>query len=68
MGYFPVRYDSRVVIYDHRGFIRLATAVFDAVAFLIDVKFSISAEMQVLCRFCSRLSPVTRAPHQPKSN
>ena len=26
MGYFPVRYDSRVVIYDHRGFIRLATA------------------------------------------
>ena len=25
MGYFPVRYDSRVVIYDHRGFIRLAT-------------------------------------------
>ena len=27
MGYFPVRYDSRVVIYDHRGFIRLATDV-----------------------------------------
>ena len=26
MGYFPVRYDSRVVIYDRRGFIRLATA------------------------------------------
>ena len=25
MGYFPVRYDSRVVNYDHRGFIRLAT-------------------------------------------
>ena len=25
MGYFPVRYDSRVVIYDRRGFIRLAT-------------------------------------------
>ena len=25
MGYFPVRYDSRVVIYDCRGFIRLAT-------------------------------------------
>ena len=26
MGYFPVRYDSRVIIYDCRGFIRLATA------------------------------------------
>ena len=25
MGYFQVRYDSGVVIYDHRGFIRLAT-------------------------------------------
>ena len=25
MGDFPVRYDSRVVIYDRRGFIRLAT-------------------------------------------
>ena len=27
MGYFQVRYDSRVVNYDHRGFIRLATVV-----------------------------------------
>ena len=25
MGYFPVRYDARVVNYDRRGFIRLAT-------------------------------------------
>ena len=25
MGYFKVRYDSRVVNYDRRGFIRLAT-------------------------------------------
>ena len=25
MGYFPVRYDSRVVFYERRGFIRLAT-------------------------------------------
>ena len=25
MGYFQVRYDSRVVIYDRRAFIRLAT-------------------------------------------
>ena len=27
MEYFPVRYDSRVVIYDCRDFIRLATVV-----------------------------------------
>ena len=27
MGYFQVRYDSRVVNYDHRGFIRLARVV-----------------------------------------
>ena len=25
MGYFPVRYNSRVVIYEHKMFIRLAT-------------------------------------------
>ena len=27
MGYFPVRYDSRVVIYEHKMFIRLATGL-----------------------------------------
>ena len=27
MGYFQVRYNSRVVKYDHRGFIRLATGL-----------------------------------------
>ena len=29
MGYFQVRYDSRGVNYDRRGFIRLATGVGD---------------------------------------
>ena len=29
MGYFQVRYDSRVVHYDCRGFIRLATGRWD---------------------------------------
>ena len=28
MGYFPVRYDSRVVIYEHKIFTRLATGHF----------------------------------------
>ena len=27
MGYFPVRHDSRVVIYERKMFIRLATGV-----------------------------------------
>ena len=29
MGYSQVRYDSRVINYDHRGFIRLATGLVD---------------------------------------
>ena len=29
MGYFPVRYDSRVVIYEHKMFIRLDTGMVD---------------------------------------
>ena len=28
MGYFPVRYNSRVVIYEHKMFIRFATGYF----------------------------------------
>ena len=28
MGYFPVRYDSRVEIYDRKMFIRLATDLY----------------------------------------
>ena len=28
MGYFPVRYDARVVIYEHKMCIRLATGYF----------------------------------------
>ena len=31
MGYFQVRYDSKIVNYDHRGFIRLATGLLHAV-------------------------------------
>ena len=31
MGYFQVRYDSRVINYDHRSFIRLATGLHHAV-------------------------------------
>ena len=29
MGYFPIRDDSRVVIYEHKMFIRLATGQFE---------------------------------------
>ena len=43
MGYFQVRYVSRVVIYDRRGFIRLATVLESLI-----VQISIGI---VLCRF-----------------
>ena len=35
MGYFPVTYDSVVVNYDRRGFIRLATGIVFAVQLMI---------------------------------
>ena len=31
MGYFPVRYDSRVVIYERKMFIRLATVIYSSI-------------------------------------
>ena len=37
MGYFQVRYYSGVVIYDHRGFIRLATGCFKYIWLFEDV-------------------------------
>ena len=38
MGYFQVSYDSRVVNYDRRGFIRLATVVFSIYNWIIITK------------------------------
>ena len=38
MGYFPVRYDSRVVNYDRRGFIRLTTGGIQIWIFLVEGK------------------------------
>ena len=35
MGYFPVRYDSRVVNYDRKMFIRLATDRMRRISFVI---------------------------------
>ena len=35
MGYFPVRYNSRVVIYERKMFIRLATEVGNNLEFTI---------------------------------
>ena len=34
MGYFQVRYDSRVIIYEHKLFIRLATGKYRTALFL----------------------------------
>ena len=35
-GYFPVRYDSRVVIYERKMFIRLATGAYFKTCFYIE--------------------------------
>ena len=40
MGYFQVRYDSRVVIYDHRAFIRLTTGVLSTKKTITVIDFS----------------------------
>ena len=52
MGYFQVRYDSRVVICDHRTFIRLATGSvkifnyqFDCLKVLSYVNFFIELDL-----------------------
>ena len=44
MGYFPVRYDSRVVIYDRRGFIRLATTLIITICFFQEKEKGTSTE------------------------
>ena len=43
MGYFQVRYDSRVIIYDRRGFIRLATGFISSSTNLSRLKFCLIA-------------------------
>ena len=43
MGYFPVRYDFRVVIYERKMFIRLATAVDAAI------------DLSLLLRLCTNI-------------
>ena len=62
MGYFSVRYDSRVVIYEHKMFIRLATGKkgqYDGV--LIKVKSNVSFQMKNLgIWFLGRFKPVVK--------
>ena len=48
MGYFPVRYDSRVIIYDRRGFIRLATGV-------AQVKITIGTQPGIASRYLDHI-------------
>ena len=48
MGYFQVRYDSRVVIYDHRAFIRLAT--------FLQLK-PVAGRLKLLCSHTNAIKP-----------
>ena len=48
MGYFQVRYDSGVVIYDRRGFIRLATEVLSWIPVVMSLIHLIRRFMNVI--------------------
>ena len=55
MGYFQVRYDSRVVIYDRRGFIRLANGLisvesFDELVGVVKAIFSTSQFREIFAK------------------
>ena len=55
MGYFQVRYNSRVVIYDRRGFIRLATGLicvesFDELVGVVKAIFSTSQFREIFAK------------------
>ena len=67
MGYFPVRYDSRVVNYERRGFIRLATGRYhgpDPVVHLLLLKvlqrqlLCASVRVNVINKFQKSLTPL----------
>ena len=46
MGYFPVRYDSRVVIYERKMFIRLATGTSASVRHRLNLNFGSSIYLE----------------------
>ena len=52
MGYFQVRYDSRVVHYDHRSFIRLAT---DWVTFQTSWQRTLTVGVSITVQLVSRI-------------
>ena len=62
MGYFQVRYNSRVVNYEHRGFIRLATSDLTTktirdgrwAEFNTSSQFSLSSGASCVCRYMVR--------------
>ena len=51
MGHFPVRYDSRVVMYERKMFIRLATGSLSLYVTLLSINMNIAAEnTDLLCK------------------
>ena len=63
MGYFPVRYDSRVVNYDRKKFIRLATG-------LLFNKIGLERRLNILFLFflVNQLNPNQLNPNQLNPN
>ena len=57
MGYFQVRYNSRVIIYDCRGFIRLATD-YNGIFFVVSAK----EEIKNIIYHCGELGAMIPTP------
>ena len=56
MGYFPVKYDSRIVIYERKMFIRLATG--DLLLPIVTARVSLTKEAPpTLCPVKSHFVP-----------
>ena len=59
MGYFQVRYDSRVVNYDRRGFIRLATGQILLPPYSFFVMSGSLAPLFIMCGHTVKLKPIS---------
>ena len=58
MGYFPVRYDSRVVIYERKMFIRLATGHSDYYFVFLYISLQYIRSRYLYLQYVNNTSPI----------
>ena len=66
MGYFQVRYDSRVVIYYCRGFIRLATGLAVSPGEPRPLTYNVSDDLKLFSRRVRGLVSASQIRRQPR--